>query len=108
RQPILRCTVSTRPAYRLAMDRYFRILRAREEIKRLNVEIPRVVTWIRDENRLLRRAERVLRQTEGKSHEEIEVDLGMAVQLALYRDRRGRFDDAHMRRFWVLAKSPGF
>ncbi|KAJ7718976.1 hypothetical protein B0H14DRAFT_3098641 [Mycena olivaceomarginata] len=30
----------TRPAYRLAMDRYFKILRAREEIKRLNVEIP--------------------------------------------------------------------
>jgi hypothetical protein len=29
----------TRPAYRLAMDRYFKILRAREEIKRLNVEI---------------------------------------------------------------------
>ncbi|KAJ7797083.1 hypothetical protein B0H14DRAFT_2390128 [Mycena olivaceomarginata] len=41
----------TRPAYRLAMDHYFKILRAREEIKRLNIEIRRVVTWIRDENR---------------------------------------------------------
>jgi hypothetical protein len=30
----------TRPAYRLAMDHYFKILRAREEIKCLNVEIP--------------------------------------------------------------------
>ncbi|KAJ7361706.1 hypothetical protein DFH08DRAFT_684885, partial [Mycena albidolilacea] len=29
----------TRPAYRLAMDRYFKILRTREEIKHLNVEI---------------------------------------------------------------------
>ncbi|KAJ7071763.1 hypothetical protein B0H15DRAFT_793326 [Mycena belliarum] len=98
----------TRPAYRLAMDRYFRILRAREEIKRLNVEIPRVVTWIADENRVLRKAERALRQTEGKSDKEIETDIGMAVQLELYRERRGRFDDSHMRRFWALAKAPGF
>jgi hypothetical protein len=98
----------TRPAYRLAMDRYFKILRAREEIKRLNVEIPRVVTWIVDENRVLCRAERVLRKMDGKSDEEIEVDIRMAVQLALYRERRGRFDDGHMRRFWVLAKTPGF
>ncbi|KAJ6592957.1 hypothetical protein B0H19DRAFT_890330, partial [Mycena capillaripes] len=47
----------TRPAYRLAMDRYFKTLRAREEIKRLNVEIPRMVTWIRDEYKTLRRKE---------------------------------------------------
>jgi hypothetical protein len=40
----------TRPAYRLAMDRYFKTLHAREEIKRLNIEIQRVVTWIRDED----------------------------------------------------------
>jgi hypothetical protein len=33
----------TCPAYRLAMDRYFKILCAREEIRRLNVEIPCVV-----------------------------------------------------------------
>ncbi|KAF8137983.1 hypothetical protein K438DRAFT_2030893, partial [Mycena galopus ATCC 62051] len=48
----------TRPAYRLAMDRYFKILRAREEIKRLNIEIRRVVTWIHDENRFLRNGEK--------------------------------------------------
>ncbi|KAF8182172.1 hypothetical protein K438DRAFT_1492125, partial [Mycena galopus ATCC 62051] len=44
----------TRPAYRLAMDRYFKTLCVQEEIKRLNVEIQCVVTWIRDENRFLR------------------------------------------------------
>lgn len=98
----------TRPAYRLAMDRYFKILRAREEIKRLNVEIPRVVTWIRDENRVLRKKEAELRAVEGKSEEEVEADRGMAVQVRMYRARRGRFDDAHMRRFWALAKEPGF
>ncbi|KAJ7836778.1 hypothetical protein B0H14DRAFT_3460500 [Mycena olivaceomarginata] len=78
----------TRPAYQLAMDRYFKILHAKEEIKCLNVEIPRV--------------------TEGKSEEEIEVDIQMAVQVQLYRQRRGHFDDTHMRRFWALAKKPGF
>ncbi|KAJ7851290.1 hypothetical protein B0H14DRAFT_3085820 [Mycena olivaceomarginata] len=81
----------TRPAYRLAMDRYFKILRAREEIKRLNVEIPRVVTWIRDEYKVLCRKEQEL-----------------GVEVRRYRERRGRFDDGHMRRFWALAKEPGF
>ncbi|KAJ7742389.1 hypothetical protein B0H14DRAFT_2637652 [Mycena olivaceomarginata] len=98
----------TRPAYRLAMDRYFKILRAREEIRCLNVEIPRVVTWIRDEDRVLRKKEAELSSTEGKSEEEADTDRGMAVQVRLYRERRGRFDDTHMQRFWALAKTPGF
>ncbi|KAJ7697754.1 hypothetical protein B0H14DRAFT_3529204 [Mycena olivaceomarginata] len=98
----------TRPAYLLAMDRYFKILRAREEIRRLNVEIPRVVTWICNENRVLRRKEAELNSAEGKTEEEAGADRGMAVQVRLYRERRGRFDDAHMRRFWALAKTPGF
>ncbi|KAJ7119333.1 hypothetical protein C8R43DRAFT_1137039 [Mycena crocata] len=90
------------------MDHYFKILRAREEIKRLNVEIPRVVTWIRAKNRFLRAKERELRQTEGKSAEASSRDIQMAVQVQLYRERRGRFDDGHMRRFWRLAEMPGF
>ncbi|KAJ7147203.1 hypothetical protein C8R43DRAFT_953380 [Mycena crocata] len=98
----------TRPAYRMAMDRYFKTLRAREEIRRLNVEIPRVITWIRDENHVLRTRERDLRETDGKTETEIENDVGMAVQIRLYRERRGRFDAQHMRRFWALAKIPGF
>ncbi|KAJ7104590.1 hypothetical protein C8R43DRAFT_1092224 [Mycena crocata] len=88
----------TRPSYRLAMDNSFKILRAREEIKRLNVEIPRVITWIRDENRLLRKKEAELRDTEGKSEDKV----------GLYRERRGRFDDQHMQRFWKLGGTPGF
>ncbi|KAJ6591458.1 hypothetical protein DFH09DRAFT_1244592 [Mycena vulgaris] len=86
----------TRPAYRLAMDRYFRILRAREEIKRLNVEIPRVVTWIRDENTFLRKMEANLWEEGGKSEEQVVEDVQMAVQVRLYRQRRGRFDSGHM------------
>ncbi|KAJ7160606.1 hypothetical protein C8R43DRAFT_881321, partial [Mycena crocata] len=98
----------TRPSYRLAMDRFFKILRAREEIKRLNVEIPRVITWIRDENRFLREKEAELRDTTGKSDERILTDVQMAVQVRLYRERRGRFDERHMQRFWKLGGTPGF
>ncbi|KAJ7786908.1 hypothetical protein B0H14DRAFT_2400086, partial [Mycena olivaceomarginata] len=47
----------SRPAYRLAMDSYFKILRAREEIVRLNIEIRRLVTWINDEDQFLRNRE---------------------------------------------------
>ncbi|KAJ7151899.1 hypothetical protein C8R43DRAFT_1087929 [Mycena crocata] len=89
----------TRPAYRLAMDRYFKILRAREEIKRLNVEIPRVITWIRDEDHFLRRREAEMRETAGKTEEKVLLDIQMAVQVQLYRER---FNERHMQRFWKL------
>ncbi|KAJ6603502.1 hypothetical protein DFH09DRAFT_899271 [Mycena vulgaris] len=98
----------TRPAYRLAMDQYFRILRAREEIKHLNVEIPRVVTWIRDENVFLRKMEAQLREAGEKTAEEVDADVQMAVQICLYRGRRGRFDASHMRRFYKLVATAGF
>ncbi|KAJ7878793.1 hypothetical protein B0H14DRAFT_3435392 [Mycena olivaceomarginata] len=84
------------------------ILRAREEIKRLNVEIRQVVTWIRDENRFLRKMEAILRDGEGKSEKEKEDDEHMAVQVRWYRERRGRFDAGHMQRFRELARTPGF
>ncbi|KAJ7300570.1 hypothetical protein DFH08DRAFT_725213 [Mycena albidolilacea] len=96
------------PAYQLAMDRYFKTLRAREEIKRLNIEIRRVITWIRDENCFLRRMERSMRAIEGKTEEQIEVDALMAVQVRLYREQRGRFDAGHLENFWKLARTPGF
>ncbi|KAF8209535.1 hypothetical protein K438DRAFT_1960542 [Mycena galopus ATCC 62051] len=56
-----------RPAYGLAMDRYFKILRAREEIKHLDIEIWRVITWIRDENMFLHRMDQNLRAANGKT-----------------------------------------
>jgi hypothetical protein len=56
------------------MDRYFKILRAREEIKRLNVEIPRVVTGTRDEYKVLRRKEQELGAEAGKTEEQAEAD----------------------------------
>jgi hypothetical protein len=98
----------THPAYRLAMDRYFKILCAHEEIKRLNVEIPWVVTWIRDENRFLRKMERILSDGEAKSDIEKKTDGYMAVQVRLYRQQHGRLDAGHLKRFHELARMPGF
>ncbi|KAJ7833444.1 hypothetical protein B0H14DRAFT_2364292 [Mycena olivaceomarginata] len=88
----------TRRSYRLAMDSYFKILRAREEIQRLNIEIKRVVTWIDNEDRFLRKKEEELKET----------DPLLAVQVTRYRQQRGRSDLYHMHRFWALAKVPGF
>jgi hypothetical protein len=98
----------TRPAYRLAMDTYFKIERAKEEITRLNIEIRRLVTWIRDEGRFLRDREAALRSSEGKTEEQAEADLLLAVQMKLYRRQRSRFDDQHMEILRKLAKMKGF
>jgi hypothetical protein len=89
----------SRPAYRLAMDSYFKILRAREEIVRLNIEIRRLVTWINDEDQFLRNRELELVES---------GDSKMAVLVRRYRMERGRSDIHHMKRFWRLAKTPGF
>ncbi|KAJ7291858.1 hypothetical protein C8J57DRAFT_1212280 [Mycena rebaudengoi] len=73
----------TRPAYRLTMDKYFRLLWAKEEIQRLNIEIRRHVTWIEDEDLYLRNKER----------EYMESDVGLSIQIS---------------RYWALARKPGF
>ncbi|KAJ7795486.1 hypothetical protein B0H14DRAFT_2620904 [Mycena olivaceomarginata] len=86
----------TRPAYRLAMDSYFKILRAREEIKRLNVEIPRVVTWIRDEYKTLRRKEQELSVEAGKTDEQVPESGAVSLTMATCAGSG------------ALAKEPGF
>ncbi|KAJ7206125.1 hypothetical protein GGX14DRAFT_535569 [Mycena pura] len=89
----------TKPSYRLAMDNYFKIQRAREKIKRLDIEIRRVVTWIADEDEFLRRREAELAAS---------GDLGMAALVQKYRWERGCSDSQHMSRFHRLSKFPGF
>ncbi|KAJ7751123.1 hypothetical protein B0H16DRAFT_1254500, partial [Mycena metata] len=89
----------TRPACRLAMTMYFKIVRAREEIVRLNVEIRRLVTWISDEDEFLQRKESEVWEA-GAPH--------MAVLIRAYRLERARLDMGHMKRIWALAKMPGF
>ncbi|KAF8189469.1 hypothetical protein K438DRAFT_1763685 [Mycena galopus ATCC 62051] len=98
----------TRPAYRLAMDTYFKIERAREEITRLNIEIRWLVTWIRDEGHFLQDREASLRLSDGKTDDQAEKDLLLAVQMKLYRRQRGQFDDKHMEILRKLSKMKGF
>ncbi|KAJ6470175.1 hypothetical protein DFH09DRAFT_1110926 [Mycena vulgaris] len=56
----------------------------------------------------LQKMEAKLRETKGKSEEQVDEDVQLAVQVRLYRERRGRFDNSHMRRFYKLASEPGF
>ncbi|KAG6809366.1 hypothetical protein H0H92_000527 [Tricholoma furcatifolium] len=87
-----------RPAARLAMDQYFRMERAREEIQRLNIEIRRVVTHMRDEETFLQMKERELQDS----------DAVLAYQISRYREERTRFYDLHRRRFKKLSSHPRF
>ncbi|KAF8169554.1 hypothetical protein K438DRAFT_1909486 [Mycena galopus ATCC 62051] len=87
------------PAGRAAMDQHFKLLRADEEILRLNVEIRRFVTYMGDEEAFLVREEGRLRE-EGKE--------GLAHQVALARMERAQFTTLHMSRLVKLSKEPSF
>ncbi|KAG6819853.1 hypothetical protein H0H93_007997 [Arthromyces matolae] len=87
-----------RPAARLLMDQYFKIERAREEIQRLNIEIKRVITHMRDEELYL----------SAKEQEAALQDPALSWQIRRYRDERTRFYDIHRRRFKKLAANPRF
>lgn len=86
------------PAGRLALDTHFKILRAREEINRLNIEIWRVATHIRDEDLFLRAQANALRLT--APH--------LAHQITVYRMVRGRFNSHHICRIKEIAALTGF
>ncbi|KAJ6493462.1 hypothetical protein C8R45DRAFT_187933 [Mycena sanguinolenta] len=88
-----------KPAGRAAMDQHYKLLRAEEEIQRLNVEIRRLVTYMHDEEAFLSREEGRLRE-EGRE--------GIAVQVGLLRPERGRFTSLHMARLTKLSKEAGF
>ncbi|KAJ7789709.1 hypothetical protein B0H14DRAFT_3094867 [Mycena olivaceomarginata] len=100
----------TRPAYRLAMDRYFKILRAREEGNQAPqcgdpsscyLDPPTKIAFCA-------RWSAFCPMEKGKSDVEKETDGYMAVQVWLYRQRRGRFNAGHLKRFHELARMPGF
>ncbi|THU88892.1 hypothetical protein K435DRAFT_821527 [Dendrothele bispora CBS 962.96] len=86
------------PHVRMVMDRYFKIVRAREEIERLNVEIRRVATYLDDEDHLLLT----------KAEELAPTDPDLAHQVLVYHRRRERFYDLHWKRLHEIAKLPGF
>ncbi|KAF7981823.1 hypothetical protein HWV62_31947 [Athelia sp. TMB] len=86
------------PAGRLAMDLHFKLKRAREEIERLNIEIRRVATSIRDEAHFLERMESQVQQT----------DPLLAHQIHLHRAIRGRFNQHHRRKLQKISSLRGF
>ncbi|THV00969.1 hypothetical protein K435DRAFT_597813, partial [Dendrothele bispora CBS 962.96] len=86
------------PRKRAAMDRYFKICRAREELKRLNIEIRRVATYLRDEDIYLRRKEEKLAS----------MDPDLARQIQVYWLCRGCFNAMHWKQLHEIAKLDGF
>lgn len=87
-----------RPAARVIMERYFKLQRAREEITRLNVEIRRLVAFIRDEGRFL---DQHIVRLEKENPE-------LAHHVAAYRSERCRSNATHIQRLKRLASLDGF
>ncbi|KAG1881001.1 hypothetical protein F4604DRAFT_1879890 [Suillus subluteus] len=86
------------PAARSAMDLHFKMCRAQEEISRLNVEVRRLVTYIRDEDIYLQVCEDQLKATSP----------ALAHQVAIHRNIRGRFNSRHLKCLHDISKLPGF
>jgi hypothetical protein len=86
------------PAGWLAMDLYFKIARAHEEITRLNIEIHHIATYIRDEDHFLQYLETKALQTNAQ----------LALQIKLHHAERGRFHNLHRRRLHDIARLDSF
>ena len=85
RQDIRRKPWAT-PAARLAIDKAFKLERAEEEILRLNIEVPRLATYIRDEDIYLRK--KIIEM----SHSQPTI----AHQVGIHRMERARFNAHHL------------
>jgi len=80
------------------MDQHFQIIRAEEEITCLNIEICRVITHLRDEEKFLHAHEDNLWPR----------DSALAHQLCRYWLQRGCFNALHQEWFCQLGSMPGF
>ena len=86
------------PAARQAMDGYFKLLRAEEEIMRLNIEIPRFLTFMRDEDAYL----------DSKGKEVGLTDPALAYQIYVQRNSINRFTLGHVKTLNIIGQLPGF
>jgi hypothetical protein len=83
------------PAARLAMDQAFKLQRAKEEIKRLDIEIRRFATYMRDEDAYLRLKESSIALS----------NPALANQVEIHRMERGRYNVHHtdnLRKIYLL------
>lgn len=86
------------PAARQAMDGYFKLLRADEEITRLNLEIRRFLTFMRDEDAELCSKEKEVGLT----------DPALAYQIRVHRTYFSRFSARHLKNLTAIRQLPGF
>ncbi|KIJ58438.1 hypothetical protein HYDPIDRAFT_102653, partial [Hydnomerulius pinastri MD-312] len=86
------------PAGRAAMDAYFKKCRAEEEIHRLNIEMQRLLTYIRDEEDYLLSCEDKL----------MPASPVLAHQVAILRNIRGRFNEQHIKYLLKISQLQGF
>ncbi|KAJ3761727.1 hypothetical protein EV360DRAFT_92860 [Lentinula raphanica] len=86
------------PAGRLALDQYYKLLRAPEEIARLNKEITALLTYIHEESTYIRL----------KAEEMQHKDPLLSIQIQKYGWERARCNDLHIIKLQKLAKLPGF
>ncbi|KAK0435510.1 hypothetical protein EV421DRAFT_1908585 [Armillaria borealis] len=86
------------PAGHQAMDMYFKICQAREEIKHLNIKIQQLITYMHTEDMHLQQCKAVVADT----------DPALALQIAAYQNGQECFYAMHMRWFYVLSKDIGF
>ena len=86
------------PSGRAAMDLYFKMSRAEEEILRLNVEVRRVVTYLRDEEHFLQESINLVPD----SHS------ALAHQIDVYRRVCARYRAHHLQQLAAIAALPGF
>jgi hypothetical protein len=80
-----------------AMDLYFKMCRAWEEIQHLNMEVRRLVTYIWDEDKYLRACEDQLKA----------VSPTLAHQVAIHWNIWGRFNSCHLKRLHEISTLPG-
>lgn len=80
------------------MDGYFKLLRAEEEITRLNIEIRRLLTFMRDEDTFLSANEKEVGLT----------DPALAYQIHVERNDINRFTTRHMKNLNHILQLPGF
>ena len=94
--------ISTRPwaspAAQLAINTYFKLCQAEEEVIRLNVEICRMVTYLVDEERYLQACETLYQDTHP----------ALAHQISRYYSIHSRFTQLHLRSLKKISCLPGF
>lgn len=86
------------PAARQAMDSYFKLLRAEEEITRLNIEIRRLLTFMHDEDVELHSKEKEVALTNPT----------LAYQIRVQRNNITRFTPQHLKNLHDIQQLPGF